>query len=745
VYPRDAFLENPRGWKVESADSRGGAVVLKSRTFFAYYRLIRVDQAELFIQTPAEYLTREQGGLTETLMDSLADSFGIYAEKIESLAFAGEAGSVLIIFFPMSLVAHNSRFEHLLHLVPTDELWKMDITRLKSTQKGVRIVFNDTAVSERLMDASDRSLQIELFVDVLRELNHSVPDENFSAVSAQLEVEKSKPNRFRRFAREKRVSFPESAHYIKPELRDFKLADKEIAKIANARDVAPGDYDGKEAKEKIAVLINELVKIVEAKVSEFNITDAIPAFITNIDSLTHELEAEEARTENSLDQEVDYVREIESGKRKSDYLHVLHEHQYLIEKFVQLQPTGGGLLTQDAISQLLALVERLLHLYTVSDHIHYDIFPSTLQISHDFIARAQHVEDISARIEEWGRQQAQIKLGMIGTDDRVSVGVDMAAYMSELDEAFRIDLGFGFNDLIALQIMLCSWTYDDPGAEHTFYSATGDEIANACEKRIEGFDLSVTDKILDLLTLHSDKVLMLEGATKPTTDLPVWEHRKRSNRYGLRPLIKIGDSYYWGPHSVERSSKIWASMTNTHKLPSDIQAPEVAKLLDRYHEKYRIALQTKITEIVRRFTSLIETEVSPSSRGFSDEDIGDIDVFALTPDRKILLNIESKVIDQAFSNKDMNRVSQKIFGRTTSKGEFEKGYLQRVEARAEFLKVSGKQLAESIWGKVAEDVRVVSIFVTPNSFWWTKFPPVETDVNFVELSLLEDFIRSLKS
>ena len=41
--------------------------------------------------------------------------------------------------------------------------------------------------------------------------------------------------------------------------------------------------DGKEAKEKIAVLINELVKIVEGKVAEFNITDAIPAFITNVD------------------------------------------------------------------------------------------------------------------------------------------------------------------------------------------------------------------------------------------------------------------------------------------------------------------------------------------------------------------------------------------------------------------------------------------------------------------------------
>lgn len=744
VYPRDAFLENPRGWKVESVNSLGGAVVFKSRTFFAYYRLIRVDQAELFIQTPAEYQSREQGVLTETLMDSLADSCGIYRENIENLAFASESGSVLIIFFPMSLVASNSRFKHLLSLVPTDELWKMDITRLKSTQKGVRIVFNDTAVAERLIDATDRSLQVELFVDVLRQLNHSVPDENFPAVFTLLDAEKSKPNRFRRFARDKRISFPEFTHHIKAELRDFKLADKEIAKIANAKNVAPGDYDGKEAKKNITVLINELVKIVEARVSEFNIAEAIPAFITNVDSLTHEFDAEEARTENSLDQEVDYVREIESGKRKSDYLHVLHEHQYLIEKFVQLQPTGDGLLTQDAISQLLALVERLLHLYAVSDHIHYDIFPSTLQISHDFIARAQHVEDIGERIAEWGREQAQIRLGMIGTDDRVSVGVDIATYMSELDEAFRVDQGFGFNDLISLQIMLCSWAYDDSAAEHTFYSATGDEIANACEQRIQGFDLSTTDKILDFLTLHSDKVLMLEGAKEPTTDLPVWEHRKRSHRYGLRPLIKIGERYYWGPHSVE-SSKIWASMTNTHKFPSDIEAATVAKLLNRYHEKYRVALQTKITEIVRRLTSHIEIEVSPSSRGFSVEDIGDVDVFALTSDRRLLLNIESKVIDQAYANKDIKRISEKIFGRTTSKGEFEKGYVQRVEAREEFLKVSGKPLAESIWGRVAEDVRVVSIFVTPNSFWWTKFPPVKTDVNFVELSLLEDFIRSLKS
>jgi hypothetical protein len=742
VYPRDAFLEEPRGWTVASVKD-DGTVVFKSRSEFAYYRLVRSGEAELFVQTPANLLSSEQGALTDMLMDSLADSFAVYREKIENLAFAALPDATMIILFPVSLVKNNPKLEHLRHLIPADELWKMDAWRLKSAQRGVRVVFDDAAVSEKLMDAADRSLQIELFIDVLRQLDSFFGDDDLDAIVESLEAEKSQPNRFRRFGRQKRISFPETSSVIVPELRDFKLADKEIAKIANAHGVTQGDYAGKEAKERIGILTKALLDVVNTRVAQFNITDAIPAFISNVDSLTHKFDEAEARTKNSLDQEVNYVREDESGKRNSEYLQLLHEHQYLIEKFVQLQPSGNALLTKDSISELLALTERLLHLNMVSDHIHYEIFPATLHISHDFLASAEHVEDISGRMTEWRREQAQIKLGLIGTADSISVGVDMATYMSDLDMAFRTDLRFSFSDFISFQAALASWTYDNPAAEHTFYTATADEIAEACDDRIDGFDKSSVGNIIDFLTLDTEKVRMLEGVSRPTTDLPVWEHRKRSNRYGLRPLVKIGEKYYWGAHSLERSCKIWASMTNTHKFPSDIAAPSVARVLDGFHEKYRRALQTKIIEVVGRLTSHIEPEVSPSSRGFLHEDIGDIDVFALMPNRKMILNIESKVIDQAYTSKDIKRVSEKIFGRTTSKGAFEEGYVHRVEKRDEFLKGSGKRLAESIWGEVADDTQVVSIFVTPDSFWWTKFPPVKTNVFFVELSLLEDFLRLL--
>jgi hypothetical protein len=132
------------------------------------------------------------------------------------------------------------------------------------------------------MDASDRSLQIELSVDVLRELNHSVPDENFSAVSAQLEW----GNRNQTVSGDlpvKNGSHFRNRHITSNRNCAISSSPTKRSQRSQMQETSVHVTDGKEAKEKIAVLINELVKIVEGKVAEFNITDAIPAFITNVD------------------------------------------------------------------------------------------------------------------------------------------------------------------------------------------------------------------------------------------------------------------------------------------------------------------------------------------------------------------------------------------------------------------------------------------------------------------------------
>ena len=47
------------------------------------------------------------------------------------------------------------------------------------------------------------------------------------------------------------------------------------------------------------------------------------------------------------------------------------------------------------------------------------------------------------------------------------------------------------------------------------------------------------------------------------------------------------------------------------------------------------------------------------------------------------------------------------------------------------------------WITPLVEPKIVSVFVTKISFWWTKYPPVETSVNFVETRMLDDFIKKL--
>jgi hypothetical protein len=90
-------------------------------------------------------------------------------------------------------------------------------------------------------------------------------------------------------------------------------------------------------------------------------------------------------------------------------------------------------------------------------------------------------------------------------------------------------------------------------------------------------------------------------------------------------------------------------------------------------------------------------------------------------------------------------MQRKVFvDETREDGSTRKSYIKRVEERADFLKYNGKSLMDKIgWVDSKKDFNVVSIFVTKMGFWWTKHSPIETDVNFVETRLLDDFINNL--
>ncbi len=437
VFPEDNFFGHPRSWFVEERTMIEGVSTLRSKNYFGYFYYCLLGNTSFFINSPVHALNFEQGKISDFLMRSFADAMVLYKDYIQELSFTETSQKLRALFFPASLVEKDHDFAHLSHLMPSEgNLWIMDITRLRRDYFGIRIVFDDQKVLEVFNDAKDRAVQIELLISVLRKINSAFNDPSFAQVEGRLQSEKAKKNRYRFFSLRKQVSFPELAGYTEPETREFKAADKKIAELGKANEIIPGKYEGKEAKEKIDLLKDALISYIDSEVREFDFKTSLPILIGNIDALTADHESNKAQVKNSLDQEVDYERYVNLSRDKQVFLQNQKNNSYLLEKFVQLQATGAKELSRIEHSSLLALVDRLLMLYAISDFLHYGIYLATIEIEGDFLVNIDYGADIGKMQMELAQEQAKINLGIIGNqNDRLPKPTDFEPYINELGAA----------------------------------------------------------------------------------------------------------------------------------------------------------------------------------------------------------------------------------------------------------------------------------------------------------------------
>lgn len=745
-YPEKNLFGHPRSWKIPEERKTATGLILVSKNFFGYAYFQKIENATFFINAPVNRMEIEEGGFTDTLMHALFDAIDNYIDILKGLDISKSHNKVQLFFCPLSLASTDPDLSHLKHLIQDQKLWEMDSIRIRSKDFAIRIVFNKDEVQNALKDVKDRSSQVSLLMDVLKKLNEVFPEPNLEWTLAQLEAEKNKKPRFGSFAVEKRASFPQHVRIILPEEREYKLADKEIAKIAHKLKIEPGDYTAKEAQEKLNLLRAEIVKTLDEKIKCHNFSESLPVLLEKSNALINDVWRIESELKATRDHDVDYKASERLSEKEKEFLHWYRVYRYIIEKFVQHQPSGEQELNDTILKEILGLVDRLMDLYTSSDFINYQIYPVNVTINHDYLVIIKNKEHNISRMEkEYGEEQAKLNLGIIGNkDDTTDSSLPIEEYFNKLDEAFVKDLGFGFRNLVDVQQVLALWAEIAKVPEATHYIATTEKINEICSAEIKGYNESETQLIVDFLTLKVEELLSIKGDKRVPDDLPVWEHNKRLVRFDIRPLIKVNDRYCWGPHSIERASRIWMGISIKHKLPSDIDAPTVNMILDKGHKSLEQNLENRIVEITKRYTPHVKPNVSPHDYDKSIGNIGDCDTLAFLEDKNIILNIESKIIDPPYSAKDSGRVQKKIFnGHTDSKGVYRKCYVEKVENREKYLKLKGVELFNKLKWSVKDNPEVISIFVTKIGFWWTKHPPITTNVKFVEIRLLDDFIKNM--
>jgi hypothetical protein len=216
------------------------------------------------------------------------------------------SGGRNFIFFPLSVVSQNEKFTHLRNLCNIEKYWCSDIGMQNYDTYGIRIVYDEKAVTKTLSQAQDCSIEVDILTEVMNQLNKVIPDDQMSSIVELLEKTKSGKPRFKMFSVKKPASFPEFISPLEPKPTHFKKAKKRIAELAKKLGIEEGEYKLEDAKEIINKLRDAIVAEINSEVAKYGFDAAIPFLIARIGALNAGFERDRHMVEQALEFEIDY-------------------------------------------------------------------------------------------------------------------------------------------------------------------------------------------------------------------------------------------------------------------------------------------------------------------------------------------------------------------------------------------------------------------------------------------------------
>jgi len=163
-------------------------------------------------------MSYEQGRISNLLIECLEDSLERRKDIIKAHSFFMQTrfDRIDVLFFPLSLIAGNQKYEHLHPIEPKDRYWNSDEALIKYNHLGIRIVFDDSALLEAFQETNDCSIESDLCKEFLERLNSFYADDDFEKISAEIDKTKIGSPRFKMFKTEKLAAFPDFINVYKP-------------------------------------------------------------------------------------------------------------------------------------------------------------------------------------------------------------------------------------------------------------------------------------------------------------------------------------------------------------------------------------------------------------------------------------------------------------------------------------------------------------------------------------------------
>lgn len=742
------FPDGELTWNLEAKSDGLHRLIAKGSPTLAWSTSVGACTVQTILEMLAQDLDLHNGRLLELFVHCLIDAFAQRSALLKEVEIFG--GRHIVIYCRANQAALATVQED-----PTTQAnatlpllsgWILrDISDLSPVIVSVDV--NLARLQSRLDSPIDASFEVECLTEAVRGLATLLGKRVGADIVAALAGTAARLPRFTLKRVRRTVDVPDFAQPEVPQPEQYKIARRDLAIVLKQQGVeAPGRYELAPAKKIIDSARDALRQKVHERIAELDRKSLLLFCIEQHDALTAEYQREFFRIKQSLNHEVSFDRSEAMADAHDRFTREARNYRYLLECCLSSQAHGIAPVLPLVVVQLVASIDWLFVLYGASDVLHNGIDVAGLDLDHSFVPEVFYSHDREEKERQFAVEVGQAKLGIdLVQEDEVNSAQSNGDEWGALDSAFDSDLGFSFTHLVQTLLVLASWHEVGGDSELRFcYQASPAAIAGKLTESVEGLSEAEARRMVDFVTLESTAVRRLLGKAVDESDVPVWEHTKRGNRYTIRPLIKIEDGLIaWGAAAADRALSIWRGSISDGYLPADFNWPRVKERVRAIKEGLEKQLEVQAFKVCSRTTTYVLHGIDFKSR-FPEEqfdDVGDFDVLAYWPDLNRWLSVECKYNQPPFCLKDARRLRERIFGTGNDRGQFGK-----IEKRRLFLlEHNGRLRALLGWPASPGDREptFTEVYVSRDIYWWMRNTPYDVPSSFVRIDGLDGWLRTL--
>lgn len=732
-YPWDAvsifLFSNPFIWRVLDRDNSIDEYVSKCSGVGG--QIVTIGDISLFFFNNVEYYKKESeesiNYVVHSLLPLLEDIFFRMINSLNSCISKMHFSDGILIQFVFMPKEYFKRVNTL--NLDENTRYIQTVSHYSDGVIQIQYTVNDKVLFENIKNASNRSVECEVVLELIKSLNQYNPSV-YDTLVKMIESMKKDKKQVDVFQVGIRYLWNQLAMPYSIDNQWYYWVRKRIAYILANHDIEAGEYFGKDANKVIRSAQKNLILDFESLVNTYSMFDLQIILESIYSNVIHNISVHRTRYGLISDVQQDIQDEIKKKiiREREEFKHQKRVLEYLMETNLYLARSIDRVANKEEIEQLLAYANWLVVLSDNADICHFTDDEAHIEVS---------FENVMYVIGDYDSDKASFIANRLYDDGGYATKgdeIDQQCF-KEVKEAFESDTGVLFDYLIDFLGFL-SWEISEYNEIVPDVFLVDKEKTKQQYLSIDGVNCSnqELEKIIDFLTIQHDKLKTIKG--KEDYYLPIGRRNDRDNRIELKCLWVRDNDIIYSPVMSHFTQENWFRGFIEYFPPYTIGLDNTIIALDKWKNRYEKEIVFDIEKMfIKNGISCVYHNFDPRKMDKEDKSLlllGDYDVLAIDNNKKKIWMIECKVLSKVASFHDMYMQQQRFF-----KEHKEDEHFQR---RIDYMKKNYNRILNYLGAEDANSTYEVVPYMVVNKVLIARYKKVKFPIiSYYELEeLLEN-------